>query len=35
MVIDILVEEKNNCVGVITLNRPKEWNALSSYIKIS
>ncbi|WP_121626377.1 enoyl-CoA hydratase-related protein [Poseidonibacter antarcticus] len=30
----ILVEEKNNCVGVITLNRPKEWNALSSSLII-
>jgi len=26
----IIVEEKNNCVGLITLNRPKEYNALSS-----
>jgi len=26
----ILVEEKNNCVGVITLNRPNELNALST-----
>jgi enoyl-CoA hydratase/carnithine racemase len=30
----ILVEEKNNCVGVITLNKPKEWNALSSSLII-
>lgn len=28
----ILVEEKNDCVGVITLNRPKEWNALSTLL---
>lgn len=26
----ILVEEKNDCVGLITLNRPKTYNALSS-----
>jgi len=26
----ILVEEKNNCVGVVTLNRPNELNALST-----
>ena len=26
----IIVEEKNHCVGLITLNRPKAYNALSS-----
>ncbi|PLY07259.1 MAG: enoyl-CoA hydratase [Arcobacter sp.] len=25
----IIVEEKNNCIGLITLNRPKAYNALS------
>lgn len=27
---NILVEEKNDCVGLITLNRPNVYNALSS-----
>lgn len=30
----ILVEERSSCVGVITLNRPKEYNALSSSLII-
>jgi len=30
----ILVEERNNCVGLITLNRPDSYNALSSELII-